>query len=129
MALESFGVIKTEKELEELLNINPESGTKHEDFAPVLEKFHVDFYTRMGATITDIAAASRENYIVVVNFIIPEERCGHYSIAREIIDNKIIFFDPWLGKNHSYETSYFESVWKSWDPAESEQHWFLAMKK
>ncbi|MBU2615558.1 MAG: C39 family peptidase [Nanoarchaeota archaeon] len=129
MALEFFGIKKSEKQLAKLLNTNKVRGTWHRDFPLVAEKFKLSYASIKNATMRDLEAYQRKGFVIILCYLSPDKKSDHYVVLKRIDEKHIHFWDPFYGEKHKYLIHYFKKIWRSDPKYENEGHWFFAMKK
>ncbi|MBU2616822.1 MAG: C39 family peptidase [Nanoarchaeota archaeon] len=129
MALEFFGIKKSEKQIAKLLNTNKVRGTWHKDFPLVAERFCLSYVDLRNATIRDLKTYHKKGFVIILCYFFPEKKFDHYSVLKKINERYVYFWDPLFGKNHKYPIKHFKKIWRSDPKYENEKHWFFAVKK
>lgn len=129
MALEYFGIKKSEKDLAEILGTNWHRGTWHKDLVKCAEKFNLAFVEKKNATLKDLKEFQSQGFILIICYFCLPEQWDHYSVLKKISPGRIYFYDPWFGPNHSYSAQHFRKIWKSHPKFENFKSWLLALKK
>lgn len=129
MALESFGMKKSEKQLTAVLKTNILRGTLHKNLIKAAWLFDLRYVTFSNATIKDLKDFQEKGYTIIVSYRPPED-FYHYAVLKAIDDKHIYLYDPWYGPLTKYELKDFVARWKS-NPLfeKKKKRWFLAMKK
>lgn len=129
MALEHFGIKKSEKELVKSLKTSKVFGTKREMITKFVEKLKIDYYEGGGASVNDLKYYSRRGYVVVVVYFIFSQKIGHYAIFDKATEDYVYLTDPYFGPGHRMAVSYFRKAWNKAANHDKEHRWFLALKK
>lgn len=129
MALEYFGIKKSEKQIAKLLGTNRTRGTWHKDLPILAEKFKLNYVVMRQAKISDLKWYQKNHFIVVLCYFNRQEKIDHYAIVKKIDKKYIYFYDPYFGDQHKHLLKYFEKIWKFDSKYDKEKHWFLAIKK
>ncbi|MBI2668105.1 C39 family peptidase [Candidatus Woesearchaeota archaeon] len=129
MALEFFGIRRSEKQLAKLLGTNKVSGTWYKDLGAVAEKFELNYISMRNSTFKDLKEYQKKGFIIIILYFSPKNKIAHLSVLRKIDSKNIYFWDPWFGPEHKYGLKYFEKIWRCDPRYGSEKRWFFAMKK
>lgn len=127
MALEAFGIKKTEEQILKLLKTSKRWGTSNKEMEKVVKSFGLESVILRNATLKDLISLSKQNYIIIVNYTVPRENIGHFAIFKKISGSKIYLIDPKFGPDHSHPIKIFEKVWHS--ERKEDYRWLLAIKK
>jgi ABC-type bacteriocin/lantibiotic exporter with double-glycine peptidase domain len=129
MALEGFGIKKSEKQISKLLGTNKIRGTWPRELPKLAEKFKLNYFVGRNSKIEDLEYYLKNNFIIIVAYWYPLEKVDHYSVVKKIDEKFIYFWDPWFGEEHKYTLTYFKKIWKSDKKFDNEKSWFIAIKK
>ncbi|MDO8743050.1 MAG: cysteine peptidase family C39 domain-containing protein [Candidatus Azambacteria bacterium] len=109
MALEYFGVEKSEKELARLINCNPDMGAKAEDIVSAAKKLGFNAQIKDLANFEDIKEYLSQEIPVIVDWFSEDD--GHYSVAVDIDEKNIYLQDPEIGGIRELPLETFKRVW------------------
>ena len=129
MALESFGIRRSEKQVARVLKTNKVRGTWPRNFTPVAERFKLNHATMRNATIKDLKEFQKKGYIIIVCYSPTGITCDHYSVVKRVDNKKIYLLDPDIGEDHEYSLTFFRRIWKCDPRYDDERGWFFAVKK
>lgn len=129
MALEYFGIKRSETYLAKILGTNKKRGTWLEMLPEVAEKFRLDYDVLRKSSLSDIKRLQGEGFIVIVCYWYPLDEFDHYSVIKKIDSTHVHFWDPWFGPKHKYSRRYFLKVWEKKNNHDREKRWLLALKK
>lgn len=129
MALEFFGIVKSEKQVVRFLGTNKVRGTWLKDFPVVAERFGLNYFVSRNSSLSDLRKFLKDGFVVIVDFYVPKDKVGHFSVVKKIDSKYIYFWDPWFGPEHKYSLSYFKRIWKCDPKYEGYKSWFIALKK
>jgi len=135
MALATFGIRKSEKQIARLMRTNRKHGTCSASFPRLAEKYRASFVVKRNGTIDDLKKYLKEGYVVVVSFFFFEYFVGkklvyHFAVLKGISKGNIFLLDPELGPDHKLPIHLFVRCWKSNPVSEKgDRHWFFAIKK
>lgn len=127
MALASIGIKISRERIIGLLRAG-EQGTWNRDFPKVAEFFKRTYIVSRNSTIGDLRVFHAEGFRLIVGYILPKDREGHYAVVRRITDTHIELLDPWLGPKTSYSISSFVRRWHNDFQGDYEKHWFFGIK-
>jgi|SRR3989344_4164077 len=128
MVLASIGINKTEKQVSKILGTNERKGTLHNDFMKVAEHLKLSYVVGRKSSIKDLKKLQENNYRIIVNYLLPVTKVGHYAVVREVGSKYIHLLDPFIGPNQTYPISHFIKNWKSGFEKDYSR-WFFAIKK
>ena len=128
MVLASIGIKKTEKQVAKILGTNKRNGTLHDDFFKVAEHLKLKYIVERRSSVKDLKKLQEKNYRIIVNYLLPVSKVGHYAVVREVHSKYIRLLDPLIGPDQVYPMSYFIKNWKSGFEKDYSR-WFFAVKK
>lgn len=128
MVLASIGINKTEKQVAKILGTNRVKGTLHDDFFKVAEHLKLKYIVERKSSVKDLKKLQDENYRIIVNYLLPVTKVGHYAVVREVGSKYIHLLDPFIGPDQIYPISNFIKNWKSGFEKDYSR-WFFAIKK
>lgn len=127
MALERFGIVKSEREIEELMDLN--DMPFHDDFAGVAERFKLSYIVKRNSNIKELKSLLRQGYVIILCHFVPEAGIDHYSVLKKIDSKSIHFYDPYRGPKQKLSLKHFKSNWMSNPRDDDEKRWFIAIKR
>lgn len=128
MVLASLGINKTEKQVAKILGTNKRSGTLHDDFFKVAEHLKLKYIVERRSSVQDLKKLQEENYRIIINYLLPVSKIGHYAVVREVGNRYIHLLDPLIGPDQIYPLKFFIKNWKSGFEKDYSR-WFFAIKK
>lgn len=128
IALAKLGIMKSEKEIINLLKTNKIRGTYHKNFPEAAEKLKLNYIVKRDSTINDIKKISRD-YIIIICYFIKMDKVDHYAVVNKLGKNYIYLLDPYYGNNYKLKLSNFIKDWKSDSRWENENRWLFAISK
>jgi len=129
MFYNKINIKKTESQLTKKLKPSYVYGTTQQKLNNFAKKQKFYYTSKGNSTIKELKKLLKEDCFIIVNYLIEEENEGHYSVVKDITKTKIIFFDPYLGKNFSLLIKKFEKLWNMVGRKNNENKWFIALKK
>ena len=127
MALEFFGVEKTQSGLASLLKTTEAEGTGEDMMEIIARDLGFDVRTGSG-TYDEIVAAIGEGSPVIVAFIEPKKDEGHYAVVIDANSDRIKLLDPEQSAKPQVVLSK-EAFVKRWGSKYTAQHqWFMTIK-
>jgi ABC-type bacteriocin/lantibiotic exporter with double-glycine peptidase domain len=96
--------------------ITPELGTSHEDLIQyALQMYGLRLSTRYNASIEDLKARIKQEYLVIVNYLCKYEdgEEDHYSVVYGYDTENIFLLNVWTGKEEKIKFETFEDQWFS----------------
>lgn len=113
MTLAAHGVRRTQKQIALRAKTNAKVGTQPARLVAALQEEGMPVRVGQRKTLAQIEKALKEEKIVIVLFLEPEEDVDHYAIVREIKDGFIVLLDPYAKKGRtSMTTKEFLRRWK-----------------
>jgi ABC-type bacteriocin/lantibiotic exporter with double-glycine peptidase domain len=123
MALASFGIKKSEKQIAKLLKTNKKIGTWHKNIAELAEKYKFNYFVERNGKINDIRKMQKRGWRIIVCY--NYEGVPHYAIVKKINWHSIYLLNPLSTKKERYLIPRFKKRWKD----REEKQWFIAIKK
>jgi len=113
MIFEYLGKKYSEKELIKLCDAIPGKGTSHKDMIDSVKKVGFFYKTKSKSSINELINYVKKGYSVIVNYLDPVSRKGHYSIVVKVNEKKkrLIFSDPSNGNSYSLGFKEFNKIW------------------
>ena len=114
-----YGITKTEEELAELCQKNPDLGTDDKSIKEAAEKLGLKVEIKNKSSFEDIQSWLEKGIPVIVNWFTrgrydyPEDDVadGHYSVAIGLDDENIYLQDPEVGRVRKIDREDFFRVW------------------
>lgn len=132
MALEFFGIKRTEKQIASMMGTNKVRGTWRKFFPRIAERFKLNYVVKRNAGFDDIRKLMKGGYVVIVLYFHPPSGVDHYSVVKEVGKDRIVMWDPsFLGNSMvtEFPLSDFEGMWKVDPRFDDDRRWFFALKK
>ncbi|MEK6941099.1 MAG: cysteine peptidase family C39 domain-containing protein [Nanoarchaeota archaeon] len=129
MALEYFGIKRSEKQVVKLLKTNKAHGSPHKNFSLVAEHFRINHTTMRNAKIRDIKDLISNNWVVIIGQFDTINNFGHYVVVNKVYGKFLYLNDPSLykeDKRNKITCKKFNSIWYD---TEKEKGWLFALKK
>ncbi|MFA6494396.1 MAG: cysteine peptidase family C39 domain-containing protein [Candidatus Paceibacterota bacterium] len=127
MMLLFHGVKKTEQELHDRLNTNPEIGTRHRDMIRVAQEEGFYVFENDNSSVVEIGGLLKHHIPVIVHFTEPSEDEHHYAVVVQVDSTHLMLNDPWNGEKITMEIEDFMTRWSS--EKSSEENWLMAISK
>jgi len=110
MVLAYYDVEKSEQELAELTQCDPELGISGEEMLTTVKTMGFEGYIKDDATFTDLEELVVKQQIpVIVDWFSEDD--GHYSVVVDIDSENIYLQDPEIGHLRAMRRSKFYRVW------------------
>jgi len=122
--IDSFGIVKSEKQVANLLKTNHVGGTWNENFPPVAEKFKL-----RNSSLEELKKLLSEGYRVIIGYQNTIEGVGHYAIAGKVDAKYVHLIDPKYGEYHKVPIRNFVRMWGYKQKHDKERRWLFGMKK
>jgi ABC-type bacteriocin/lantibiotic exporter with double-glycine peptidase domain len=129
MALEHFGIKKSEKQLIRQLKTNNKTGTKRSSIIKIVEKLKLKYHTGGRAKLSDLKRYKKEGFVIIVEFYLFSENAGHYVIVDKVTGNYVYLIDPYFGPKRRIGINSFRKAWTRCGNYDKEPRWFIALKK
>jgi len=129
MALEFFGMKKSEEEVAKIMGTSWNGGTLNKSFPELAEKLKLNYSVMRNASLDDLKRFLKNGFVVIMGYHYSPRKIGHYSVLKKIGRKNIYFWDPHFGPEHKYSIAHFMNVWKSSPRGDNETHWLFALKK
>ena len=115
MVFTFFGKKYSQKYIGRLLGTSPDHGTKKHSLIQTArsKNFHVRIKHHAG--LTDIKDALSKKLPPIVNFTPINDDFGHFAVVTGYRNRRLIFNDPWYGRNTSLPQKTFLSRWHNAD--------------
>ncbi len=129
MALEHFGIKRSEEELASTLRTERKVGTSEHDMIMCADFFKMNYAVKRNASFEDLERLQKEGYVTILRYYLPWEKIDHYAVFKKVDRGRIYLWDPCYGPDRSYSLNYFSKIWK-FDPkiGKDKNHWLLALK-
>lgn len=110
MVLAYYGVEKSEHELAELTQCDPELGISGEEMLVAVRSMGFDGYIKDDASLNDLEElVSKKQIPVIVDWFSEDD--GHYSVVVDLDSENIYLQDPEMGHLRAMRRSKFYRVW------------------
>lgn len=112
MVLHYWGVRVTRRALIQAVGATEETGTSNTRMITAARAYGMRVHARSNATIADIEAWLEKGVPVIINYIEPEHREGHYAVIVGSIPTALRAHDPWHGKEIRISKKYLQTHWR-----------------
>lgn len=126
--LATFGVRLTQKEIAKELGTSPFGGTDRADMGRPLRRHGLTAKSYTLGKLSDIRHFLSQGWVVVVNYIEPDEDICHFAVVTRVTDKNVYLVDPWNGPDFSMAAEEFVKRWYGCAP-KSRERWFLAARQ
>ncbi len=110
MVLQYYGVDKSEEELAELTDCDPEAGIEAGRLLTAAEEFGLVGFVKDGSEYEDIKREVLQNgRPVIVDWFSEDD--GHYSVVVDVDEENIYLLDPEIGYVRAMRWKKFYRVW------------------
>jgi len=129
MIFEHLGKKYSERELIELCDAVPNRGTSHKNMIDSVKKTGFFYFAKSNGSINELISYVKKGYPVIVNYLNPKSKRGHYSILIGIDENgeKLTFADPSNGYGYKLGFKEFDRIWHN--RKKTSWRWFLIINK
>jgi len=111
MLLAYFGIHAGEDELIHCLQTDEQNGTDHAPIVAELEGRGLHCTHTANASFDDILNALEARLPVLVNYINPHNKYGHFAVVIGATHDHIVLNDPKNGEGFSLKRDEFEELW------------------
>lgn len=113
MVFRFYGKVFSEDKLIKKLKTNKDLGTAHQAMIELAlaEGFYV--YVNNESSLEEIKFFHNKNIPVIVHYLEPESEDGHYAVAIDTEEDKVILNDPWNGEKFKISYKDFEKRWRN----------------
>ena len=127
IVFEFYGKKCSSADLIKECNTLPGKGTTHSKLKEITRKKGFKIISGNGS-INKIIYYINRGFPVIVNYINPKSKRGHYSVIKGYTKDfkKFIFSDPSNGSNFKMNIDDFEKAWHN--SKNTSKHWFLVVK-
>lgn len=127
MIFEHLGKDYSEEKMIRLCHAMPKEGTSHKHLIEEVAAEGFVHKEERNGTIEDIIRYIRDGYPVLVNYLNPLSRHGHYAVVDGFDENEqvLIFADPANGNDYTLHWDEFKSLWHDGDNAS--KGWMLVV--
>lgn len=121
-----LGVEAAEEDLELKLAANADSGTSNNAiqgaFSPYLSS--LSLCVGSGGSIDTLRRFLETGYLVLINFLHPDDKVGHFALVQELGEDYVTLDDPLSGPDFRVELPQLQ--WRSADGLH--RQWYMALK-
>lgn len=126
MIFEYFGKNYSEQYLIASLAASANDGTRHGKLLDTVRRHGFYALVSEGASLGDARQFVEDKKIpVIVNFIDPQDKEGHYAVVVGMNNSHIFLNDPERGEKYSMDVRNFEAAWKN--GFEDGERWMMAV--
>ena len=113
MVFERLGKKYTEEKMIALCKATPKRGTTHKDLIKEVKKQGFNYIERKNGKIKDLLFFLKRGYPVIVNYVNPLSKSGHYSVVcgYKKKEKLLIFADPSNGNDYTLSWKRFKKNW------------------
>lgn len=125
MVFDYFNVSRSEEDLCNESGTNPETGTAPQKLIEVVKKEGFHFFEQENSSLENVSKFLALKFPVIVSYVMPGVEEGHYSVITGFERDKIIFNDPWTGKDFELPAEEFQKRW--YGQFDGEKQWMLVI--
>lgn len=127
MVFRKHALVKDERSLARYAKTQVEWGTQHAGMIKTAQKHGFFVFIRRNSGVDDLREFVRKGYAVVVDWTEPHEQEGHYSLLIGFTKKRVIYHDPWWGRERSMKVNKFIKHWH--EDGTKDYGWMMVLGK